>query len=57
MGIYYILYDLLAQHIYGAEAVLTGDQTLVLTLCATMGALFCIGLPFYVVYRAMRVFI
>ena len=57
MGMYYILYDILSQHIYGIDAVLTGDQTLTLTLMSTIGALFVVGFPFYVVWRAVRVFL
>ena len=56
-GLYYELYNMLADFIYGADAVLTGDQTLTLTLISTIGALFVIGLPFYVVWRAMRLFL
>lgn len=56
-GMYYVLYDMLSQHIYGVDAVLTGDQTLTLTLLSTIGALFVVGLPFYVVWRAMRLFV
>lgn len=46
---YYILYDLLLNFLYGADAVLTGDQTLTLTFISTLGALFVVALPFIVV--------
>lgn len=56
-GMYYVLYDLLSQHIYGVDAVLTGDQTLTLTIMSTIGALFVVCFPFYVVWRAVRLFL
>lgn len=55
-GAYYQLYDLLGMYLYGADAVLTGDQTLTLTFVSTVGALFVIALPFLVVWRAIKLF-
>ena len=37
-GAYYHLYDLLSGYLYGADAVLTGDQTLTLTLKMPQGS-------------------
>ena len=54
---YYELYDLLGGYLYGADAVLTGDQTLTLTMISTIGALFIISVPFLVVWRCIKVFV
>ena len=56
-GMYYVLYDLLSGYIYGADAVLTGDMQLTLTMICTMGALFVVAVPFLVVWRFIRMFI
>lgn len=46
-GIYFSIYELLQTYIYGVEAaLLTSDQTLVLTLLSTAACIFCIALPF-----------
>ena len=55
-GAYYQLYDLLSGYLYGADAVLTGDQTLTLTMISTIGALFVIAIPFVVVWNALKLF-
>ena len=55
-GAYYQLYDLLSGYLYGADAVLTGDQTLTLTIISTIGALFVIAIPFVVVWNALKLF-
>ena len=55
-GAYYELYDLLSGYLYGVDAVLTGDQTLTLTMISTIGALFVISVPFLVVWRFIRLF-
>lgn len=55
-GAYYELYELLGDYLYGVDAVLTGDQTLTLTLVSTFGALFVIALPFVLVWRFIKVF-
>lgn len=57
MGMYYILYDMLSEHIYGIDAVLTGDQTLTLTIISTIGALFVVFLPFIVIWRGVKLFL
>lgn len=49
--IYPQLYALLQGYFYGADAVLTGDQTLVLTLLSTIGCIMVIALPFMVCWR------
>ena len=56
-GAYYQLYDLLSGYLYGADAVLTGDQTLTLTMISTIGALFVIAIPFVVVWNAIKLFV
>ena len=56
-GAYYQLYDLLGTYLYGSDAVLTGDQTLTLTMISTVGALFVIAIPFVVVWRAIKLFV
>ena len=54
---YYELFTMLSDFIYGAEAVLTTDQNLVLTMMSTAGVLFVVGMPFLVVWRVIRVFL
>ncbi len=56
-GAYYQLYDLLSGYLYGADAVLTGDQTLTLTMISTIGALFVIAIPFVVVWRCIKLYL
>ena len=56
-GAYYHLYDLLSGFLYGPDAVLTGDQTLTLTMISTIGALFVIAMPFVVVWRCIKLFL
>lgn len=55
-GIYYQLYDMLSGYIYGADAVLTGDMELTLTLICTLGSLFVVSLPFVLVWRFIKLF-
>ena len=55
-GAYYQLYDLLSGYLYGADAVLTGDQTLNLTIISTIGALLVIAMPFVVVWNGIKLF-
>lgn len=54
---YYDLYSMLSDYIYGAEAVLTGDQELTLTIVCTLGALFVVAVPFLVVWRIIKLFL
>lgn len=51
---YITLYNLLAQYIYGASAVLTEFQDLTLTIIATAGCLFVVALPFALVWRVIK---
>lgn len=51
---YYTLYNLLSQYIYGADAVLTGEMELTLTFLSTLGSIFVTTLPFLVVYLVIR---
>ena len=53
-GIYYTLYALLSDYIYGADAVLTGDMELTLTMICTAGALFVISIPFVLVWKFIK---
>ncbi len=55
-GIYFSLYALLQQYIYGADVVLTEHMELTLTLLATAGSLFVVALPFLLVWRVLRLF-
>lgn len=49
--IYPQLYALLQGYFYGADAVLTGDQTLVLTVLATTGCIMVVAIPFMVCWH------
>ena len=51
---YYTLYQLLCQYIYGPGAALTGEMELTLTLLSTIGSIFVTALPFLVVYLVIR---
>lgn len=53
---YYELFALLHECIYGADVVLDQYQTLVLTNAATIGSLLMIAIPFLVVWRIIRIF-
>lgn len=55
-GSYYLLYDIIREFVYGADAVLTSEQVLTLTLFSTAGSLFCIVLPFVMVFWCLRKF-
>lgn len=46
---YYDLYTMLQEYIYGA-AELTNWQDLTLTMLSTMGVLFIVGVPFFIIY-------
>ena len=50
-GVYYQVFDVFARFIYGEGAVLTSDQSLVLTILATAAVLFVIAAPFVIVAR------
>lgn len=51
---YYELYNMLSDFIYGADAVLTEHMELTLTILSTIGALFVVAVPFVVVYAGIR---
>ena len=53
-GAYYELWNMISDFVYGADAVLTSDQQLTLTIICTLGALFVVALPFVLVWRALR---
>lgn len=52
-GIYYQLYHLLQQYIYG-PVELTPEQILTLTQISTIGSILTIALPFVVVFWIIR---
>lgn len=52
--IYPQIYELLQTYIYGADAVLTGDQTLTLTIMATTACVFVVSIPFIVVFGVIK---
>lgn len=52
MSMYQSLFDLIHTHIYGGVE-LTSDMNLVCTLIATIGCLFVVGIPFFVVYKTI----
>ena len=54
---YYELFAILSDFIYGVDAVLTADQNLVLTTMATIGVLFVVSVPFLVVWRVIKLFV
>lgn len=54
--IYPQIYLLLQTYIYGADAVLTGDQTLTLTIMATAASVFLVSLPFLLVWQFLKLF-
>lgn len=54
MIIYNTLYELLETHIFGS--VIEGTYPdLVLIICATIGSLFVVSLPFLIVYNIIRI--
>lgn len=53
---YYELWNMLADFIYGTEAVLTSDQTLTMTILCTAGVLFVVSCPFILTWRFIKLF-
>lgn len=51
---YYQIYNILHQYIYGLEVVLNDFQELSLTLVATGACLFVVALPFLLVWKIIR---
>lgn len=54
---YSTIYDLLLEHIYGLNTVLTGDMELTLTLLSTLFCVFVVVLPFLVCWRIIKLFL
>lgn len=52
-NMYFTLYALLQQYIYGADAVLTEHMELTLTLLSTIGSLVVVTIPFFVVFGGL----
>lgn len=60
MNLFQTLYDLIVTYIFAGQGVVDGVlvdqmQHLVATLVATMGWLFCVAIPFVVVYWFIKV--
>lgn len=53
MGIYQSCYDLIHTYVYGGVE-LTANMDLVCILVATAASLFCIALPFLVVWKMIK---
>ena len=54
---YYSLYQILAEFFYGVGVELTNFQDLTLTLLSTICVVFCVSIPFVVVWRAIKIFV
>ena len=52
-GVYFQLYALLHQYIYGLDASLNPHMELVLTQFSTIGSLMVAGVPFLVVFGGL----
>ncbi len=52
MSMYQSLFDLIHTYIYGGVD-LTSDMNLVCTLISTIGVLFCVSIPFIIVYKVL----
>lgn len=52
--VYFQLYELLQNFLYGADTVLTPDMTLTLTLMASFGCVFVVSIPFVLVKKFFR---
>lgn len=50
---YQNIYDLFMQYVYGG-VVPTADMELVCTMFSTLACLFCVSLPFIVVWRFIK---
>lgn len=51
---YFEIYNILQTYIYGADAVLTSDMTLTLTMLSTCAVVFLVSLPFALVWRFIK---
>lgn len=57
INLYQNLYDLLNTYVYSGMADTEPYIDLVCILCATLGTLFLIALPFLVVWRTIRILV
>lgn len=51
---YYAIYDLFTQYVYGLDVALTSWQELTATIYATTACLFVVSLPFVIVFLVVR---
>ena len=51
---YYTLFNMLHDYIYGFGTTLTEHMELTLTILATIGSIFVTALPFLVVWRVLK---
>lgn len=49
---YQSIYDLIHTHIYSGVDM-TSDMTLVCTLISTIACIFCVAIPFIIVYKVL----
>lgn len=54
MNIYQNFYDLLNTYIFGGSIVSGSYQELVAVLVSTCAVLFCVAIPFIIVWKAIR---
>ena len=54
MPIYFTLFDMLHEYIYGLDVLLTPDMELTLTIISTFGSLFVVSLPFLLVWQVIK---
>lgn len=53
MSIYQSIFDLIHTYVYGG-VTLTSDMSLVCTLVSTCACLFCVALPFLIVWKVIK---
>ena len=56
-GIYYPLFDMLVEFVWGNSAALDNYQYVVMTLVCTIACLAVIALPFVIVWRIIKLFV
>lgn len=54
---YYQLYSILSDYLYGFGAVLTSEQQLTMTIICTLCVLFIIAVPFLIVWQIIKLFL
>lgn len=54
---YYQLYSILSDYLYGVGAVLSSEQQLTMTILCTLATLFVIAVPFLIVWRIIKLFL